>query len=119
MEEVEISHWGSTVASNVKGLLEEPALSRLNVHLAQAFQQIEQEDLLVSKVVITQTAPMELSIHAKADLSGDVSKLRKDAVREYVHKAPCCPECSCPIVDGKIHPENGCSYGIVDYVMST
>jgi hypothetical protein len=120
MASATISHWGAEMLAEPDWLLEEPALSLLNPHLAEAFTEIEKYDLLVKGAVLLQDSPTELSLTCYSDLDvGKPENTDSDAPVQVMRRIPCCPECSMPQTNGKLHPENGCPYAIVDRVMST
>jgi hypothetical protein len=119
-----LSHWNAELetASETSWLLEEPALGRIQRHLADAFAEIEKWDLFVGKATLQIQPPDEngrvnLTIKAIADLKNTLPK--REAPRESIVQTPCCPECFMPVCDGQLHPENGCPYGIVEHVMCT
>lgn len=124
MDPTTISHWGAEVSTNRDWLLQEPALSLLNHLIADTFTEIEKWDLLVKKADIRVDSGF-IFITAHASQTNDPKDtnysehISEEAPRTVEKSFPCCSECSMPIVSGKLHPENGCPYGIIDHVMST
>lgn len=112
MVKATISHWGADIYTDLDWLLQEPALEMLNPHLADAFVEIEKLDLRVKEAHISSDPDThQLQILVLPEKTNDP--------RSHQAIVQCCHECMMPITQGKLHPDNGCSYWVIDHVMST
>lgn len=116
-----ISHWGAEIEADPGWLVEEPALTLLQVQLVDAFAEIERMDLVVDKATISVSTSDDGRPHLVIRVSsGQKSTAIPGGVpQEAVYHAPCCPECFMPKSVSQIHPENGCPYGLIEQVMLT
>lgn len=108
--------------------LTEDDLQPMLRELADAFSEVERWDLIVTEVLLTiheeHRCPVLTALPDKEYRAYEIPGADPDGFRPtpiVCHKHPCeaCAECGVFYWHRSLHPDNGCSYGVVDNVMKS